>query len=182
MAGQLKFVKVACIDPKFTGSMGRFRYINGLSPWMWEKDARCALACGSAVPTIGGAVEPYHSVCDFYWPEMGVPFTEDLCLKMGIPFKMPGNPTITGPRGVEAAFAPPPKPKQKAPEPEPEPEVVHDQEEEDLLPEEINATPSAKRLIDKKNLDPRKIVGHGSGGRITKDDVENFLAKGGGVV
>ena len=39
-------------------------------------------------------------------------------------------------------------------------------------------TPSVRRLIAEKGLDASKIKGSGKGGRITKEDVDNFLKSG----
>jgi pyruvate dehydrogenase E2 component (dihydrolipoamide acetyltransferase) len=48
-------------------------------------------------------------------------------------------------------------------------------EEDGNLPGGVRATPIARRIAAERGIDLRAVTGTGPGGRITKDDVENFV-------
>jgi 2-oxoglutarate dehydrogenase E2 component (dihydrolipoamide succinyltransferase) len=66
-------------------------------------------------------------------------------------------------KGADGAAPAPPK-REEAPRPAPPPAA------------EVHLSPSARRLIADKGLDPRELTGTGRGGRITKEDVLGHLA------
>ncbi len=74
------------------------------------------------------------------------------------------------PAPVAAAPVAAPEPAAKAPEPAPAPVVAS----EDLGP----ISPLVRRMARENNLDLSAIPGTGAGGRITKADVESYLARG----
>jgi 2-oxoglutarate dehydrogenase E2 component (dihydrolipoamide succinyltransferase) len=88
-------------------------------------------------------------------------------------------------RPAVAAPAPPPQPKQAAP-PQPEP-VAQETIEPTPAPEQVEEaapvepsgpiSPLVRRLARENNLDLNRIRGTGAGGRITKQDVEAYLAQ-----
>lgn len=47
-------------------------------------------------------------------------------------------------------------------------------------PAEVRLSPAVRRLVEEHNLDPRRIQATGKDGRLTKDDVLNYLAAQGG--
>ena len=69
----------------------------------------------------------------------------------------------------EAAPPPPPAPAAKAPEPEAEPENG-DQGR-------VRSSPLVRKIAKENNVDLAKVPGTGLGGRITKEDIEAFIAK-----
>ena len=73
------------------------------------------------------------------------------------------------PSGEEPAAKPTPAPAAKAPEPEPEPENG-DQGR-------VRSSPLVRKIAKENNLDLAKVPGTGLGGRITKEDIEAFIAK-----
>jgi 2-oxoglutarate dehydrogenase E2 component (dihydrolipoamide succinyltransferase) len=81
---------------------------------------------------------------------------------------------VPAPPKAEPAAAPP-APRQEAapppPEPEPAPAVVEEAAPAGPI------SPLVRRMAREHNLDLSQIRGTGSGGRITKQDVENFLAQ-----
>ncbi|MCC7339864.1 MAG: 2-oxoglutarate dehydrogenase, E2 component, dihydrolipoamide succinyltransferase [Bryobacterales bacterium] len=74
------------------------------------------------------------------------------------------------PAPVAAAPVAAPEPAAKAPEPAPAPVLAS----EDLGP----ISPLVRRMARENNLDLSAIPGTGAGGRITKADVESYLARG----
>ena len=49
------------------------------------------------------------------------------------------------------------------------------QEEADVQVADTLVNPAAKKLADERNIDLAQVVGTGKGGRITKEDVVNFV-------
>ena len=71
----------------------------------------------------------------------------------------------------EAAPAAPPAPAAKAPEPEPEPEAESGEQGR------VRSSPLVRKIAKENNVDLAKVPGPGLGGRITKEDIEAFIAK-----
>ena len=69
----------------------------------------------------------------------------------------------------EAAPPPPPAPAAAAPEPEPE----ADNGEQGR----VRSSPLVRKIAKENNVDLAKVPGTGLGGRITKEDIESFIAK-----
>src|SRR5271157_1689218 len=65
--------------------------------------------------------------------------------------------------------APPPPPAAKEPEPEPEAESGEQGR--------VRSSPLVRKIAKDKNVDLAKVPGTGLGGRITKEDIEAFIAK-----
>lgn len=173
MGADYQFVKVRCIDKTFTGDMGKFRFKNGISYWMHTRHGLEANGCGAARPVEGGNCDPFWATMNFHHNGSDVPLTEDICIKEGRSWDdKPANPTI-----VYAFEGESPKPiAVSAPKPTtPEPEPAH-------IQPEVNATDSAIDLMAENGIEAWQVEGSGRGGRITKGDVEKFLAEGGGVV
>ncbi len=80
-------------------------------------------------------------------------------------------PTMQGPEPT----APRPQQAAAAAAPAPEPEAVPVAAEEPLGP----LSPLVRRLAREHNIDLRQVKGTGAGGRITKQDVENYVARKG---
>ncbi len=82
----------------------------------------------------------------------------------------------------QAAPAPPPPPRQAAPQPEtayqetiqptPAPQQV-----EDTAPAVGPLSPLVRKMAREHNIDLSRVTGTGSGGRITKQDIESYLAQ-----
>ena len=81
---------------------------------------------------------------------------------------------VPAPPKAEPAAAPP-APRQEAAPPPPEPEPAPAVTEETAPAGPIS--PLVRRMARENNLDLSQVRGTGSGGRITKQDVENFLAQ-----
>ena len=79
------------------------------------------------------------------------------------------------------AAAPAAKPSaQPAPTPAAEATAETEDEAETAEPgERVRSSPLVRRIAKENNLDLRKVPGTGSAGRITKEDILGFLAKGG---
>jgi 2-oxoglutarate dehydrogenase E2 component (dihydrolipoamide succinyltransferase) len=78
--------------------------------------------------------------------------------------------------------APPPPPRQASPEPEPAaPETIQPtpapQQIEDTAPATGPLSPLVRKMAREHNIDLSRITGTGSGGRITKQDIETHLAQ-----
>src|SRR5271157_3333909 len=71
----------------------------------------------------------------------------------------------------EAAPPPPPAPAAKEPEPQTEPEA------ETGEPGRVRSSPLVRKIAKDNNVDLAKVPGTGLGGRITKEDIEGFIAK-----
>ncbi len=69
----------------------------------------------------------------------------------------------------EAAPPPPPPPAAKAPEPEAEAETGEQGR--------LRSSPLVRKIAKENNVDLAKVPGTGLGGRITKDDIEAFIAR-----
>jgi pyruvate dehydrogenase E2 component (dihydrolipoamide acetyltransferase) len=89
--------------------------------------------------------------------------------------------------GARPAAAPPPKQESAAPEapaPETIPPAPAPQQIEETAPEEAAAEPSGplsplvRKMARDNNIDLSRVKGTGAGGRITKHDVEAYLAQG----
>jgi 2-oxoglutarate dehydrogenase E2 component (dihydrolipoamide succinyltransferase) len=85
----------------------------------------------------------------------------------------PGDVLVTlepaSAEGVIATAAPTPEPKAQAegtPEPQPEPEPV----------ERPHASPVARRMADEQGIDLGQVQGTGTGGRVTREDIERHLS------
>jgi pyruvate dehydrogenase E2 component (dihydrolipoyllysine-residue acetyltransferase) len=65
--------------------------------------------------------------------------------------------------------APPPPPAAKVPEPEPETESAEQGR--------VRSSPLVRKIAKENNVDLAKVPGTGLGGRITKEDIEAFIAK-----
>ncbi len=74
----------------------------------------------------------------------------------------------------KAGDAAPAKEEAKAPEPAPEPEPVKEAPKQET---EERVTPVAKRVAEENNVDVSKVQGTGPSGRVTKEDVEAYIAK-----
>ncbi len=81
--------------------------------------------------------------------------------------------TATAPAAIAAAPAPAPKPAAAAPPP---PLAAAPAERED---EDVRSSPLVRRLAKEHSIDLREIQGSGQGGRISKKDVEDYLARRG---
>jgi pyruvate dehydrogenase E2 component (dihydrolipoamide acetyltransferase) len=82
--------------------------------------------------------------------------------------------TIGSAAGAPALAAPPSaKPAAQAATPEPEAETA-----EAEAGERVRSSPLVRKIARENNLDLRQVSGTGSSGRITKEDVLGFLAKG----
>ena len=68
----------------------------------------------------------------------------------------------------------PAKEEAKAPEPAPEPEPVKEAPKQET---EEKVTPVARRVAEENNVDLSKVQGTGPSGRVTKEDVEAYIAK-----
>ena len=80
------------------------------------------------------------------------------------------------PEAKKEAAAPPP-PAAKAPEPEAEAEAEPSEQGR------VRSSPLVRKIAKEKNVDLAKVPGTGLGGRITKEDIEGFIAKhAGGAV
>ncbi|NIT13800.1 MAG: 2-oxoglutarate dehydrogenase complex dihydrolipoyllysine-residue succinyltransferase [Candidatus Dadabacteria bacterium] len=77
-------------------------------------------------------------------------------------------------RAAEVVSEPPPAEEPKAPGPLPQEQRPPAERAE---PAEIKITPVAKRLIEDNSLDAADITGTGPGGKITKEDVQLYIAK-----
>ncbi|HEX8797183.1 MAG TPA: biotin/lipoyl-containing protein, partial [Terriglobales bacterium] len=86
-------------------------------------------------------------------------------------------PTAPAPEARKEAAAPPP-PAAKAPEPEAEAEAEPGEQGR------VRSSPLVRKIAKENNVDLAKVPGSGLGGRITKEDIEGFIAKhaGGAVV
>jgi len=71
----------------------------------------------------------------------------------------------------EAAPPPPPPPAPAAREPEPEPEAEAGEQGR------VRSSPLVRKIAKENNVDLAKVPGTGLGGRITKEDIEAFIAK-----
>ena len=69
----------------------------------------------------------------------------------------------------EAAPPPPPTPAAKEPEPEAEAEAGE--------PGRVRSSPLVRKIAKENNIDLARVPGTGLGGRITKEDIEAFIAK-----
>jgi pyruvate dehydrogenase E2 component (dihydrolipoyllysine-residue acetyltransferase) len=69
----------------------------------------------------------------------------------------------------EAAPPPPPAPAAKEPEPEPEAESAEQGR--------VRSSPLVRKIAKENSVDLAKVPGTGLGGRITKEDIEGFIAK-----
>ncbi|MCB2211439.1 2-oxoglutarate dehydrogenase complex dihydrolipoyllysine-residue succinyltransferase [bacterium] len=66
--------------------------------------------------------------------------------------------------------------EESKPEPESEPDSEPEADDEsDSAPDDDRLMPAARRMVQQHKLDPSKIEGTGKGGRILKEDVQNFL-------
>ena len=74
----------------------------------------------------------------------------------------------------KAGEAAPAKEEAKAPEPAPEPEPVKEAPKQET---EEKVTPVARRVAEENNVDLSKVQGTGPSGRVTKEDVEAYIAK-----
>ena len=70
-----------------------------------------------------------------------------------------------------APSPPPPPPAPVAKEPEPEPEVESGEQGR------VRSSPLVRKIAKENNVDLAKVPGTGLGGRITKDDIEGFIAR-----
>ena len=87
--------------------------------------------------------------------------------------RQPGESTVAA--TPQAPAAPPPAPPTEAPHaPPPAPPTEAEAPEEG---ERLKASPLARRLAEEHRLDLRQVTGTGPGGRITKEDVEESLAR-----
>jgi pyruvate dehydrogenase E2 component (dihydrolipoyllysine-residue acetyltransferase) len=75
----------------------------------------------------------------------------------------------------EAAPAAPSAPAAKAPEPESEPDSESGEQGR------VRSSPLVRKIAKENNVDLAKVPGTGLGGRITKEDIEAFIAKHAGV-
>ncbi len=83
--------------------------------------------------------------------------------------RKPGEQPAAAPAAPREAAAPP-RAAAAAPPPPPAAEAAPG--------ERIKASPLARRLAEEHGLDLSQVIGTGPGGRITKEDVEEVLAKG----
>ena len=77
---------------------------------------------------------------------------------------------------------PPPPPRQAAPQPEPPAQETIQptpapQQVEDTAPATGPLSPLVRKMAREHNIDLSRITGTGSGGRITKQDIESYLAQ-----
>src|SRR5690242_16666845 len=77
---------------------------------------------------------------------------------------------------------PPPPPRQAAPQPEPPAQETIQptpapQQVEDTAPATGPLSPLVRKMAREHNIDLSRITGTGSGGRITKQDIETYLAQ-----
>ena len=79
-------------------------------------------------------------------------------------------PAAPAPEAKKEAAAPPP-PAAKAPEPEPEAEAEAGEQGR------VRSSPLVRKIAKENNVDLAKVPGTGLGGRITKEDIESFIAK-----
>ena len=80
------------------------------------------------------------------------------------------------------AAPPPPPPRQAAPQPEPPAQETIQptpapQQVEDTAPATGPLSPLVRKMAREHNIDLSRITGTGSGGRITKQDIETYLAQ-----
>ncbi len=78
-------------------------------------------------------------------------------------------PAAPAPEAKKEAAPPPPPPAAKQPEPEPE----SDNGEQGR----VRSSPLVRKIAKDNNVDLAKVPGTGLGGRITKEDIEAFIAK-----
>ena len=100
-----------------------------------------------------------------------------------------GNGTGARPKAAQPAAQPPaqtapppPPPRQAAPQPEsPTQETIQPtpapQQIEDTAPATGPLSPLVRKMAREHNIDLSRITGTGSGGRITKQDIEGYLAQ-----
>jgi 2-oxoglutarate dehydrogenase E2 component (dihydrolipoamide succinyltransferase) len=79
-------------------------------------------------------------------------------------------PTAPVPEAKKEAAAPPPR-AAKAPEPEAEAEAEPGEQGR------VRSSPLVRKIAKENNVDLAKVPGTGLGGRITKEDIEGFIAK-----
>ena len=87
------------------------------------------------------------------------------------PAKAAAAPAAPAPEAKKEAAPPPPPPAAKEPEPQIEAEA------ETGEPGRVRSSPLVRKIAKDNNVDLAKVPGTGLGGRITKEDIESFIAK-----
>ena len=83
----------------------------------------------------------------------------------------PANAQAAAPASEAKEEAAPPPPAAKAPEPEAEAEAETGEQGR------VRSSPLVRKIAKENNVDLAKVPGTGLGGRITKEDIEGFIAK-----
>ena len=87
------------------------------------------------------------------------------------PAKSAAPPAAPAPEAKKEAAPPPPPPAPAAKEPEPEAEAETGEQGR------VRSSPLVRKIAKDNNVDLAKVPGTGLGGRITKEDIEGFVAK-----
>jgi len=92
----------------------------------------------------------------------------------------PGAPAGRGPSAPEGAApaptrAAPPPPQSPSPAPQPSAAATASAERPDLS--DVRATPAVRKLASEQGVDISQIEGTGLGGRVSRKDVEDFIAQ-----
>ena len=92
----------------------------------------------------------------------------------------PGAPARRGPSAPEGAApaptrAAPPPPQSPSPAPQPSAAATATAERPDLS--DVRATPAVRKLASEQGVDISQIEGTGLGGRVSRKDVEDFIAQ-----
>lgn len=95
------FYRVFSKSPGLSGNIGRFRFRNGVSLWMHERDCKQAMA-GGAARGCDGQTAPYHSICEFEWRHAGIPGSEQIASGCGQKWQMPEGARVTYCNAAEA--------------------------------------------------------------------------------
>jgi 2-oxoglutarate dehydrogenase E2 component (dihydrolipoamide succinyltransferase) len=83
----------------------------------------------------------------------------------------PAKAAAPAPEAKKEAVAPPPPPAPAAAAPDPEPESDNGEQGR------VRSSPLVRKIAKENNVDLAKVPGTGLGGRITKEDIESFIAR-----
>jgi 2-oxoglutarate dehydrogenase E2 component (dihydrolipoamide succinyltransferase) len=83
----------------------------------------------------------------------------------------PAKAAAPAPEAKKEAVAPPPPPAPAAAAPDPEPEPDNGEQGR------VRSSPLVRKIAKENNVDLAKVPGTGLGGRITKEDIESFIAR-----
>ena len=83
----------------------------------------------------------------------------------------PAKAAAPAPEAKKEAAAAPPPPARAAAAPDPEPESDNGE------PGRVRSSPLVRKIAKENNVDLAKVPGTGLGGRITKEDIESFIAR-----